>query len=162
MLAGTLDPAVMAHPHEARGQAMGEPALEEGIHRQRDDVRAVRATLETLQQDVAGLVIPEQTLRPERGAEDIFRQIAQGGLAATGVADVGNPLAAEDLRVLLHQTVMEVRVIGFECEFESVAEAGGQWRAVDQELRLGWQSHQFVAPIMTKGQSYYSDDLRTP
>ena len=64
-------------------------------------MRAVGAALVAEQADVAGVVITEQAARPERGAEDISRKISQGGLAAAGVADVGHPLAAKDLRVLL-------------------------------------------------------------
>ena len=47
------------------------------------------------------MVITEEAARPKGGAEDISRQVAQGGFAAAGVAHVGHPLAAEDLRLLL-------------------------------------------------------------
>ena len=97
---GPAHPAVMAHAHEARGQDVGEPAFEEIIDAQGDDVRAVAAALVAEQPDVAGLVIADEALRAEGGAEDISRQIAQGGLAAAGVADVGDPLAAKHLRML--------------------------------------------------------------
>ena len=50
---GPAHPAVVAHPHEALGQHMGEPTFEEAIHRQGDDVRAVGAALVAEQADVA-------------------------------------------------------------------------------------------------------------
>lgn len=50
---GSAHPAVVAHPHEAFGQNMGEPAFDEAVHWQGDDVGTVGAALVAEQADVA-------------------------------------------------------------------------------------------------------------
>ena len=140
-------PPMVTHAHEALGQDMGEPTLEKSLHRQGDDVRAVRAAFVAEQADAPALVVAEQALRAERGAEDISGEITQRGPAAPGVAHIGHPLRAEDLRVLLRQPGVEFRMIGPEGEFQTVAEPRGQGRAVEQEAGLRRKTQQLLARV---------------
>ena len=123
-------PAVVANPHKSLGQHMGEPAHEESLHRKRDDMRPVRAALKTLETDAALRVVTKDALWAERGAEDVAREVANRWSAATGVNDVGDPLAAEHLGMLLREAGVEFGVIGFERDLKAVAEAHGQGRTM--------------------------------
>lgn len=142
-------PPMMTHSHKTLGQHVGEPATEEGLHGQRDDVRAVGAAFKALEPDATGAVISQDPLRAERGAEHISRKVAQHGSSTAGVAHIGHPFAAEDLRVLFQEPGVEFGMVGLQRDLQAVAESCGERHTMEQEVGL-LREMQPVAPAIER------------
>ena len=129
-------PAMVAHAHKPLGQAVEAPAPQKLLGGQEDDKRAVGAALVALETKAALSVVAEEATRAEGGLEDVAGQVAQGRFARAGVARVGDPFEPEDVGMIAHQSGVDLGMAVFEGDFEAVAEARGQRRAVNQEIGL--------------------------